>query len=161
MSESQDRGGFEAPRAGLGGVTGPAAAALSAVAGAREKPAVIASYRGATPDAAVVAALAVAAGESVDATAIAARPVGIGPALAAHLPAGADPEAVRDWFELETIVELPAPGAGLRRSRGRRRRLSARGAGRQHQAGISRRCRRLHRMVRLHPCNNVASAGRC
>jgi len=55
MSESQDRGGFEAPRAGLRGVTGPAAAALSAVAGAREKPAVIASYRGATPDAAVVA----------------------------------------------------------------------------------------------------------
>ena len=79
-----------------------------------EKPALAASDRGATPDAAIVAALAhgalaAADGESVDETAIAAAPAGMGPALAAHLPAGADPDAVRDWFELETIVDLPAP----------------------------------------------------
>ena len=84
------------------------------VAGAREKPTLAASDRGATPDAAIVAALAhgalpAADGELVDETAIAAAPAGMGPALAAHLPAGADPDAVRDWFELETIVDLPAP----------------------------------------------------
>jgi hypothetical protein len=93
-------------------------AALSAVAGAREKPAVAASDRGATFDAAIVSALAhealaAADGESVDETAIAAAPVGVSPALAAHLPAGADPDAVRDWFELETIVDLPAPAPAL------------------------------------------------
>ena len=30
-------------------------------------------------------------------------------ALWSRLPAGADPDEVRDWFEFETIVELPAP----------------------------------------------------
>jgi len=114
MSDSQQRRGVDAPRAGSGDVAGSAIAALSDVAGAREKPALAASDRGATPDAAIVAALAhgalaAADGESVDETAIAAAPAGMGPALAAHLPAGADPDAVRDWFELETIIDLPAP----------------------------------------------------
>ena len=40
-------------------------------------------------------------------------PAGTGVALAARLPAGADPDEVRDWFELETIVELPAPAASF------------------------------------------------
>ena len=29
--------------------------------------------------------------------------------MSSRLPGGADPDAVRDWFEFETIVELPAP----------------------------------------------------
>jgi hypothetical protein len=45
-------------------------------------------------------------GESVDETLMAMLPAGAGVALAARLPAGADPDQVRDWFELETIVEL-------------------------------------------------------
>ena len=55
----------------------------------------------------------IAGGESVDETAIAMLPAGAGVALAARLPAGADPDEVRDWFELETIVELPAPAASF------------------------------------------------
>ena len=103
MSDSQQRRGVDAPRAGSGDVVGSAIPALSDVAGAREKPALAASDRGPTPDAAIVAALAhgalaAADGESVDETAIAAAPAGMGPALAAHLPAGADPDAVRDWL---------------------------------------------------------------
>ena len=54
-----------------------------------------------------------AGGESVDETAMAMLPAGAGVALAARLPAGADPDEVRDWFELETIVELPAPAASF------------------------------------------------
>ena len=49
-------------------------------------------------------------GESVDDTAM--RAIGGGqqaPHSSARLPAGADPDEVRDWFEFETIVELPAP----------------------------------------------------
>ena len=55
----------------------------------------------------------IAGGELVDETAIAMLPAGAGVALAARLPAGADPDEVRDWFELETIVELPAPAASF------------------------------------------------
>jgi hypothetical protein len=33
--------------------------------------------------------------------------------FSASLPAGAAPEDVRHWFDLETIVELPAPIAGF------------------------------------------------
>src|SRR6476661_4436667 len=29
------------------------------------------------------------------------------------LPPGTDPDVVRDWFDSETIVTLPAPGASL------------------------------------------------
>jgi hypothetical protein len=32
---------------------------------------------------------------------------------AARLPAGGDPGEVRDWFEFETIVELPAPASSF------------------------------------------------
>ena len=39
-------------------------------------------------------------------TTLAARPV---EALSSRLPSGADPDAVRDWFEFETIVDLPMP----------------------------------------------------
>ena len=55
----------------------------------------------------------IAGGESVDQTAIAMLPAGAGVARAARLPAGADPDEVRDWFELETIVDLPAPAASF------------------------------------------------
>ena len=55
----------------------------------------------------------IAGGKSVDETAMAMLPAGAGVALAARLPAGADPDQVRDWFELETIVELPAPAASF------------------------------------------------
>ena len=50
-----------------------------------------------------------ASGRSADDTAIAPLAAGAGAAVAARLPTGADPDAVRDWFDLETIVELPAP----------------------------------------------------
>ena len=50
-----------------------------------------------------------ASGGSADDTAIAPLAAGAGAAVAARLPTGADPDAVRDWFDLETIVELPAP----------------------------------------------------
>jgi len=55
----------------------------------------------------------IAGGESVDQTAIAMLPAGAGVARAARLPAEADPDEVRDWFELETIVDLPAPAASF------------------------------------------------
>ena len=47
--------------------------------------------------------------ESVDNTVMAPLMAGAGKALSSRLPAGADPDEVRDWFEFETIVELPAP----------------------------------------------------
>jgi integrase len=55
----------------------------------------------------------IAGGESVDETGMAMLPAGAGGALAVRLPAGADPDQVREWFELETIVELPAPAASF------------------------------------------------
>ena len=48
-------------------------------------------------------------GEPAKDTAIALLAARAGAALAARLPSGADPDEVRDWFEFETIVELPAP----------------------------------------------------
>jgi hypothetical protein len=48
-------------------------------------------------------------GESVGNRAIAAGSAGADFALSRQLPVGADPDAVRDWFELKTIVDLPAP----------------------------------------------------
>ena len=48
-------------------------------------------------------------GESGGDTAIVPLAATAGAALAARLPSGADPDEVRDWFEFETIVELPAP----------------------------------------------------
>ena len=47
--------------------------------------------------------------ESRDDAMTAGLPAGAAAALAARLPAGTDPDAVRDWFEFETIVELPPP----------------------------------------------------
>lgn len=40
-------------------------------------------------------------------------PPGAAMRIAPMLPAGADPDAVRDWFALETIVSLPAPAASF------------------------------------------------
>jgi integrase len=54
-----------------------------------------------------------ASGRSADDTAIAPLAAGAGAAVAARLPTGADPDAVRDWFELETIIDLPAPAASF------------------------------------------------
>ena len=49
-------------------------------------------------------------GELVDDTAICAIGGGSGQALSSRAAgSGADPDEVRDWFEFETIVELPAP----------------------------------------------------
>jgi hypothetical protein len=36
-------------------------------------------------------------------------PAMVATGIAPRLPPGADPDAVRDWFEFETIVSLPAP----------------------------------------------------
>ena len=146
MSDSRQRRGFEAPRAGSGGVTGPAVAAPSPVAAVPETPAVAASSRGTTPDVAIVSALAhralaAADGELVDETAIAAAPAGVGPARAAHLPAGADPDAVRDWFELETIVDLPAPALSFAEAEAAaadyRRAARAENTRRAYRAGVA------------------------
>ena len=93
MSDNQQRRAFEEPHAGSGGVTGAAVAALA---------------HGGVP---------AAGDESVNESAIAAAPAGVGPARAAHLPAGADPDAVRDWFELETIVNLPAPALSFAKTK--------------------------------------------
>src|SRR5271169_1532318 len=48
-------------------------------------------------------------GESGPETAIARAPASMAEALSSRLPDGADPDEVRDWFEFETIVDLPAP----------------------------------------------------
>ena len=40
-------------------------------------------------------------------------PPGAAMRIAPMLPAGADPEAVRDWFALETIVSLPPLAASF------------------------------------------------
>src|SRR5271170_7180028 len=48
-------------------------------------------------------------GESGPETAIARPPASMAKALSSRLPDGSDPDEVRDWFDLETIVELPAP----------------------------------------------------
>ena len=48
-------------------------------------------------------------GESGPETAVAPPPASTVMALSSPLPNGSDPDAVRDWFELETIVDLPAP----------------------------------------------------
>ena len=53
-----------------------------------------------------------AAGESARATAIVVPP-GAGGLRAPGLAPEADPDEVRDWFELETIVGLPAPAASF------------------------------------------------
>jgi hypothetical protein len=44
--------------------------------------------------------------------------------FSASLPAGAEPEDVRHWFDLETIVELPAPIAGFADAAAQYRRAS-------------------------------------
>ena len=165
MSDSQQRRGFDTPRAWSGDVTGTAIAAPSDVAEAREKPAVASSYRDATPDAAVVSALAHGAlaasgGGSVDETAIAAAPAGMGPALAAHLPAGGRPLRGARLVRARNHRRPASAGAELRRSRGRRRRLPARRPRRQHKARLSRRCRRLYRMVCGTCADHVAGLAR-
>ena len=48
-------------------------------------------------------------GESGPETAIARPSASMAEAFSSHLPDGSDPDEVRDWFELETIIELPAP----------------------------------------------------
>ena len=50
-----------------------------------------------------------AGGESLADPASAPLTVGAVGALWSRLPAGADPDEVRDWFAFETIVELPMP----------------------------------------------------
>ena len=52
-------------------------------------------------------------GELVDESAIATLAAAAVETLASPLPTGADPDAVRDWFDLETIVDLPAPAASF------------------------------------------------
>ena len=117
MSDNQQRRAFEEPHAGSGGVTGAAVAALA---------------HGGVP---------AADDELVDESAIAAAPAGVGPARAAHLPAGADPDAVRDWFELETIVDLPAPALSFAEAEAAaadyRRAARAENTKRAYRAGVA------------------------
>jgi integrase len=54
------------------------------------------------------ASLTATTGESAPGTAIVVPPAVSGGSRAPGLAPGADPDAVRDWFELETIVGLPA-----------------------------------------------------
>src|SRR5271170_3063585 len=48
-------------------------------------------------------------GESGPQTAIARPPASMAEEFSSRRPDGSDPDEVRDWFDLETIVELPAP----------------------------------------------------
>ncbi|MGA8615461.1 MAG: hypothetical protein WB760_28040, partial [Xanthobacteraceae bacterium] len=52
-------------------------------------------------------------GESVPMAALPAPAAAPVATLAPRLPTGTDPDAVRDWFEFETIVDLPAPAASF------------------------------------------------
>ena len=53
-------------------------------------------------------------GESAPAAVMpAAAPAAAPRALSWRISIGAEPDAVRDWFELETIVDLPAPAASF------------------------------------------------
>ena len=51
--------------------------------------------------------------ESGQETAIDRSPASMVEALPSRLPDGSDPDEVRDWFDLETIVDLPAPAASF------------------------------------------------
>ncbi len=52
-------------------------------------------------------------GESAPTVALPAPPAATVATLAPRLPTGTDPNEVRDWFEFETIVDLPAPAASF------------------------------------------------
>ena len=52
-------------------------------------------------------------GKSVDESGASAPAAAAVETLASPLPTGADPDAVLDWFDLETIVDLPAPAASF------------------------------------------------
>ena len=52
-------------------------------------------------------------GESAPTVALPAPPAATVATLAPRLPTGTDPDEVRDWFEFETIVDLPAPAASF------------------------------------------------
>jgi site-specific recombinase XerD len=52
-------------------------------------------------------------GESGPQTAIVQPPASVVETLSPRLPDGSDPDEVRDWFDLETIVELPAPAVSF------------------------------------------------
>ena len=52
-------------------------------------------------------------GELAPTVALPAPPAAMVATLAPRLPTGTDPNEVRDWFEFETIVDLPAPAASF------------------------------------------------
>ena len=80
-------------------------------------------------------------GKSLDETAIAMLPAGAAAALAARLPAGADPDEIRDWFDLETIVDLPAPAMSFAEAEAAaadyRRAARAENTRRAYRAGVA------------------------
>ena len=81
-------------------------------------------------------------GESVDDSAIATFAAGKVGTLASPLPTGADPDAVRDWFDLETIVGLPAPAISFAEAEaaaaGYRRAARADNTRRAYRAAVAR-----------------------
>ena len=85
--------------------------------------------------------------ESVDNTVMAPLMAGAGKALLSPLPAGADPDEVRDWFEFETIVELPAPALSFAEAEAAAADYRRAARAENTQAGLSRRRRPLYRLV--------------
>ncbi len=81
-------------------------------------------------------------GESADESAIATLTAGAVGALASPLPTGADPDTVRDWFDLETIVDLPAPATSYAEAEaaaaGYRRAARADNTRRAYRAAVAR-----------------------
>jgi site-specific recombinase XerD len=85
--------------------------------------------------------------------AILPEPPAIGPErLSAPLPAGAAPEDVRHWFDLETIVELPAPVASFDDA--------AYAAAQYRRASRSENTRRAYRSAVARFCDWCAIHGR-
>jgi site-specific recombinase XerD len=119
VSDSEENRGFGAA---LGRPTTDVARSAAAMgresAAAPQPPAAGGWNPGSAGDGGVACALAnagliAAGGESVPGTAIAVPPAVANGLPLPGLPAGADPEEVRNWFEFETIVGLPAPAANF------------------------------------------------
>jgi integrase len=81
-------------------------------------------------------------GESVDDPAIATLAAGAVEALSSRPRTGADPDEVRDWFEFETIVDLPAPATSFAEAEaaaaGYRRAARAENTRRAYRAAVAR-----------------------
>ena len=141
MSDSQESRGFGPPNGGPGAsVIASTATILPDADATRQQFAAAASDVSAAPDAAALSRPSAAAmsanGESASpaSASIATLPAQLGP--------GADPDAVRDWFELETIVGLPAPALSFAEAEAAaadyRRAARAENTRRAYRAGVAR-----------------------